>query len=104
MNLKLKHEDLVPNYNAIITLIFIFYYRLHCFSVPTTPEQRKTTSSSLAGERGGGGARCCLLHSFCYHYYYYYHYYYFILLLVVLTDDKAIKEPRTVDQTDRIIC
>ena len=54
MNLKLKHEDLVPNYNAIITLIFIFYYRLHCFSVPT-PEQRKTTSSSLAGERGGGG-------------------------------------------------
>lgn len=72
MNLKLKHEDLVPNYNAIITLIFIFYYRLHCFSVPTTPEQRKTTSSSL--------------------------------LLVVLTDDKAIKEPRTVDQTDRIIC
>ena len=55
MNLKLKHEDLVPNYNAIITLIFIFYYRLHCFSVPTAPEQRKTTSSSLAGERGGGG-------------------------------------------------
>ena len=54
MNLKLKHEDLVPNYNAIITLIFIFYYRLHCFSVPTAPEQRKTTSSSLAGERGGG--------------------------------------------------
>ena len=57
MNLKLKHEDLVPNYNAIITLIFIFYYRLHCFSVPTAPEQRKTTSSSLAGERGGGGGR-----------------------------------------------
>ena len=54
MNLKLKHEDLVANYNAIITLIFIFYYRLHCFSVPTAPEQRKTTSSSLAGERGGG--------------------------------------------------
>ena len=80
MNLKLKHEDLVPNYNAIITLIFIFYYRLHCFSVPTAPEQLKTTSSSLAGEREG--ARCCLLHSFCYHYYYYYyHYYYFILLL-----------------------
>ena len=96
MNLKLKHEDLVPNYNAIITLIFIFYYRFHCFSVPTAPEQRKTTSSSLAGERGGGW--CCLLHSFCYHFYY------FILLLVVLTDDKAIKEPRTVDQTDRIIC
>ena len=56
MNLKLKHEDLVANYNAIITLIFIFYYRLHCFSVPTAPEQRKTTSSSLAGERGGGGS------------------------------------------------
>ena len=55
MNLKLKHEDLVPNYNAIITLIFIFYYRLHCFSVPTAPEQRKTTSSSLARERGWGG-------------------------------------------------
>ena len=55
MNLKLKHEDLVPNYNAIITLIFIFYYRLHCFSVPTAPEQRKTTSSSLARERRGGG-------------------------------------------------
>ena len=55
MNLNLKHEDLVANYNAIITLIFIFYYRLHCFSVPTTPEQRKTTSSSLAGERVRGG-------------------------------------------------
>ena len=55
MNLKLKHEDLVPNYNAIITLTFIFYYRFHCFSVPTAPEQRKTTSFSLAGERGGGG-------------------------------------------------
>ena len=55
MNLKLKHEDLVPNYNAIITLIFIFYYRLHCFSVPTAPEQRKTTSSSLAGDGGGRG-------------------------------------------------
>ena len=58
----LKHEDLVPNYNAIITLIFIFYYGLHCFSVPTTPEQRKKTSSSLAeggGESlgGGGGGR-----------------------------------------------
>ena len=52
MNLNLKHEDLVANYNAIITLIFIFYYRLHCFSVPTAPEQRKTTSSSLARERG----------------------------------------------------
>ena len=61
MNLKLKHEDLVPNYNAIITIIFIFYYRLHCFSVPTTPERRKTTSSSLAAatsedqKRYGGG-------------------------------------------------
>ena len=53
MNLKLKHEDLVPNYNAIITLIFIFYYGLHCFSVPTTPEQRKKNCSSLA--EGGGG-------------------------------------------------
>lgn len=57
MNLKLKHEDLVPNYNAIITLIFILYYRFHCFSVPTAPEQRKTTSFSLAGERGWGGGR-----------------------------------------------
>ena len=54
MNLKLKHEDLVPNYNAIITLIFIFYYRFHCFSVPTAPEQRKTTSFSLAGDRWQG--------------------------------------------------